>query len=323
MPITLWPANAVAGAPSYTGRMLRQALGVLLGGATAARPLGGLSGVRPGSTGLVSATSTTWTVNPHAGALDLEASASAGPYLYSVDDATNTGSVTAADATNPRLDIVYATLSDPAEGDGSSAPGVAFGYLAGTPAATPAAPATPARSMLLSTISVPKVGSGSPTTSDAAPFTAAAGGIIPVRNLAARAALTAFKGLMVFRLDNNVVEVYDGGAWGGVSDVLAVAQLDLISFATVPVGTRLIRYSGSTVAVTSAGGHFQVTFPAAFPNGVLGITVSNGDDTAVSNVTYGRTSITTSSALFRVRSGSTGSTVNSTNMRVDFTVLGW
>lgn len=215
MPITLWPANAVAGAPSYTGRMLRQALGVLLAGATAARPLGGRNGVRPGTSGLVSATSTTWTVNPHAGALDLESPTAAGPYYYSVDDTTNTGSVTAADATNPRIDIVYATLNDPAEGDGSSTPGVVFGYLAGTPSPSPAAPATPARSMVVSTISVPKVGSGAPTTTDAAPFTVAAGAPIPVRTQAERDALSLYDGLQVYRLDTHTVETYNGTVWIG------------------------------------------------------------------------------------------------------------
>jgi hypothetical protein len=137
-----------------------------------------------------------------------------------------------------------------------------------------------------------------------------------------RGALTAYKGLRVFRLDNNVVEVYDGAAWGGMSDVLTVSQTDLLG-SVVPVGTRLIRYSGTLVATTSAGGHFQVNFPAAFPNGVLGMTVTNGDDTAVSNVTFGRTSTTTSSSTYRVRNATNAATINSTNMRVDYNVTGW
>ncbi len=322
MPITLWPANAVTGAPSYSGRMLRQALGVLLGGATTSRPLGGRSGVRPGTSGIGAATSTTWTVNPHAGALDLEAGSSAGPYYYSVDDATNTGTVTAADATNPRIDLVYVTLNDPAEGDGSSAPGAVFGYVAGTAAASPVAPATPARSMPLFQISVPKSGTGSPTTADAAPFTAAAGAPIPVRNATERGALTQYDGLLVNRLDQNYLERSDGTSWVPQVDTVTVAQTGIVG-GTAPVGARLIRYAGSYVDVTSGGGHFQVNFPAAFPNGVLGITVTNGDDTAVANVTFGRTAVTTSSATYRVRNATNSATINSTNMRVDYIAVGW
>ncbi|WP_459997318.1 hypothetical protein, partial [Paradesulfitobacterium aromaticivorans] len=57
-------------------------------------------------------------------------------------DATPALAVTAADATNPRIDIVYV-----------SSAGV-ISYLAGTPAASPAAPATPTDGFLLAQISV-------------------------------------------------------------------------------------------------------------------------------------------------------------------------
>lgn len=138
MTITVYPADAVSGAPSYTGRKLRQTGSALAAGAKASRPLGGLSGVRPGSGVVGSATSTVWTITPHAGQLDLQAAAEASVYLYSID-ANTTGTMAAADANNPRVDIVYLTLNDPAEGDGSLTPGVVPGYLAGTAAASPVA----------------------------------------------------------------------------------------------------------------------------------------------------------------------------------------
>lgn len=192
MALRVWPADAVSGAPLYSGRMLRQSLvAPLLAGATSARPLGARSGVRPGtSASTVTATSTTWTCLPHAGVLDPQTAVEAGPYGYAVDAAV-TGSVTAANATNPRVDIVYVQLSDPAEGDGTSAPGVTVAYLAGTAAATPAAPTTPARSMVLAQISVPASGGGSPSVTWVAPRTAAAGGIIPCASAADFATATA------------------------------------------------------------------------------------------------------------------------------------
>lgn len=215
MTITVWPADAVAGAPSYTGRKLRQALGVLTSGATPSRPLGAFSGVRPGSGTVGSATSTVWTVTPHAGVLELEAAAEAGAYLYAID-ANVTGSMTAADASNPRVDIVYVTLNDPAEGDGSSVPGVTVGYTAGTPAASPVAPAPPVRSMALFAISVPKVGGGSPTVTMTALEVGAAGSPVGVRSQAQRDSLPLYAGLRVRRMDaRDWPQRYDGSAWVG------------------------------------------------------------------------------------------------------------
>jgi hypothetical protein len=172
-----WPLDAVSGAPVYSGRALRQTqVAPLVAGASVSRPLGGRSGVRPGtSLSFVTATSTTWTVGAHAGILDVQAAAEAGPYGYSVD-ASVSGSVSAANASNPRVDIVFVQLADPAESDGTSTPGVTVGYLAGSAAASPVAPAAPARSMVLSQIVVPKSGSGSPSVTFVAPFAVAAGG---------------------------------------------------------------------------------------------------------------------------------------------------
>jgi hypothetical protein len=133
-----------------------------------ARPLGGLSGVRTGTpTTTVTATGTTWTCKPHAGILDVESAAEAGPYGYAVD-ANVTGAVTAANASNPRVDLLYARLSDPAESDGSTTPQVEILYLAGT-AGSGAAPATPARGSALAWINVPISGGGSPTVTWVAP----------------------------------------------------------------------------------------------------------------------------------------------------------
>lgn len=175
--------------PEYSGRELRQALSARYAGATAARPLGARSGVRPGTPdSTATMTGTTWTLKPHAGVLDLQASAAAGVYEYAVD-ANETGSITAASGSIIRKDILYIQLSDPAEGDGTSTPGATVGYLAGTVAST--APATPARSMRLATITVPVSGGGSPTITFDAPFTAGAGGIVPTRNGTERTALAA------------------------------------------------------------------------------------------------------------------------------------
>jgi len=63
------------------------------------------------------------------------------------NDATVVATITTADATNPRIDRVVATVTD-----GSNT--VAFSVLAGTPAGSPSAPATPSDSISLATVAV-------------------------------------------------------------------------------------------------------------------------------------------------------------------------
>lgn len=177
---TLWPANAVSGAPSYNGRMLRQTGATALAGATTARPLGARSGVRPGTpTNTVTATSTTWTVQPFAGVADVMTAAEASAYQYAFD-AVVTGAVTAAHATLPRKDIIYVAITDPAESVGATAT-VTRKYLAGTAAASPVAPTVPGaeRGYVIAEINVPASGGGSPTVTWVAPYSAGAGGIVP------------------------------------------------------------------------------------------------------------------------------------------------
>ena len=175
--IVCFPLDAVSGAPLYTGEMLRNAHGALVT-APSNRPIGAVSGVIPGAptATIVSATSTTWTVNPFQAILDLEASASAGPYFASVAT-TQTGSMSAASA-YARIDLLSLTLSDPAEGDGTSVPSLVITYTVGSSSGLP--PGTPPRSFAFAQISVPATGGGSPAASWVAPFTVASGGIMPV-----------------------------------------------------------------------------------------------------------------------------------------------
>ena len=158
MAMSAFALDAVSGAPSYTGKMLRTALAALLGPPPAGRPLGATTGVRPGTpTSTVSVAGSTVTIAPHAGVLDVQADATTGPYLYAVT-AAETKTLNAAHATYTRWDRISVQLSDPAAGDGTSTPGVAIVYTAGTPAASPALPTAPARSLTLARVVVPQSG---------------------------------------------------------------------------------------------------------------------------------------------------------------------
>ncbi|WP_243063178.1 hypothetical protein [Humibacter sp. RRB41] len=174
MGANIWPVAAVSGAPLYSGRMLRTAaLAPSLAMGNAIRPLGAKSGIRPGKLGgIVSVTSTTWTVAPVAGVIDGEAAGAAGPYGYSFDS-NQTGAVTAAEG-SARIDRLDVQVSDPAESDGSSVPSVAIVYTKGT-AGSGSAPAAPARSHRLSYLNVPASGGGSPTVTFNAEISSATG----------------------------------------------------------------------------------------------------------------------------------------------------
>ena len=186
MTARVWPVDAVSGAPAYSGRAARQSsLAPLLAGASATRPLGAASGVRPGTPATtVAATSTTWTVHPFAGIADVETAGEAGPYGFAFD-ADTTGSVNAAHATLTRWDGIFVCIDDPAESDGSSTPAARVVYVAGNANATPSlgepgaasGPAVPARSVRIARIVVPQSGGGSPSVVWLAPVCAAAGGI--------------------------------------------------------------------------------------------------------------------------------------------------
>jgi hypothetical protein len=108
--------------------------------------------------------------------IDGEAAAIAGAYSYSFDT-NQTGSVTAA-AGSARIDRLDVQVSDPAESDGTSTPGIAIVYTAGT-AGSGLAPLAPARTHPLALINVPASGGGSPSVTWMASYFAAAGGAVP------------------------------------------------------------------------------------------------------------------------------------------------
>lgn len=161
MGANIWPVDAVTGAPSYTGRMLRQTTMGVTGMFQTTRPLGGKSGIRPGTPSSIAAvTSTAWTVQPFGGVIDGEASTVAGPYGYAFDTA-QTGTIAAAGSA-ARVDRLDVQVSDPAEGDGTSTPSIQVVYTQGA-ATGNTAPAAPPRSHRLCLIAVPASDGGNPT----------------------------------------------------------------------------------------------------------------------------------------------------------------
>lgn len=111
------------------------------------------TGILGGSSLAVTAqASPNMTVNVAAGwGAIVSSTANAGVYQF-YNDAVQILNITTADATNPRVDRIVATVSD-AYYSGSTND-VAFQVIAGTPAASPTAPAIPSNSVSLATIAV-------------------------------------------------------------------------------------------------------------------------------------------------------------------------
>ena len=223
MTITFLQPDGVA----ITAQAARQGSAAVYGGG-AGRPLGGRSGFRVDTpSNVLTATSTTWTLGPCAAMIDPGATTHQGMYGLA-SDANVTGSVTAADATNARKDIVYIQVNDSSAGDGSGAKSANVLYLAGTPSATPVAPALPARSFLVGTIDVPKSGAGAPVVTVNPARFVAAGGILPVNSQAERDALTKFGSFTVRRMDaSGALEDTDGTTWTRRNDFVPVNTSDV------------------------------------------------------------------------------------------------
>lgn len=214
MTITCQPMDASGGAPTYSALNERQSNAPLYGGGSGFS-MRAVPGFRVGTgAGILSVTSTTWTLGPCSAVITPGASSTQGSYRWA-SDANATGSVVAADATYPRKDIVYIQVNDSSAGDGSGALSAPVLYLAGTPSATPVAPTLPARSFLVGTITVPQVGGGSPSAVLNTARFVAAGGIQPVADQTERDSLTAYEGLRVDRMDLDLVQRYDGSKWVG------------------------------------------------------------------------------------------------------------
>jgi hypothetical protein len=282
----LW-INASGGAPAYSANEMRQAMALAL--MYDGRLLGGRQGVRPGGAQLqVSLGGSTISVQPGVACVDPGLSTPQGPYWVAIP-ATETATLTPADATNPRKDIVVARVYDNDE-DSSGLRLARTEYIAGTPAASPSRPATPAGAMRLATIDVPASGGGSAVVTDERPFTVAPGGIVPVRAASDLAAAVA--GRYRHRLDINMLEVDTGSAWVpvGYRGIIAWGQRTTASSTTTAADAGVLRLDN--VALQNGRQYRIWTSPLH-----LDSTVVNDEIRARIRINTAGTALTTSGVL--------------------------
>jgi hypothetical protein len=258
---------------TFNGRQARQLNGVAFGGATAARPLGALTGVRPGtSTTTVTATSTTWTCGPFAGLADLMVANESGAYPFSCD-AVATGSMTPANTSFPRADIICVTITDPE--NGSTTPTAVRQYVAGTVNTSGTLTAVvPAQSFVVAVINVPKLGTGSPSVTWVAPYATAAGAISYAPTFAV---LSTYPGVLYQQATvfadpiavNNGTYIYSGSTWVAAGEIIDFQADTSNSKQLARIQTGIGKVAGTNGASISE----TVTFPAAF-SGIPVVTLS-------------------------------------------------
>ena len=204
--------------------------------------------------------------------------------VYTVfNDATTVATITAADFTNPRIDLVCVTVRDAFYSGANN--DVIFNVVAGTPAGSPVAPATPANSIALATVAVAAnastivtaditdarvlVTTNIPETGDISSVTAGAGltggGSSGAVTLAASVATNAQSGTTY------TLALADNGKLVTLANASPVAvTIPLNSSVALPVGAVIMMSAFDAGAVTISGAG--------------GVTVVSGGATAASPV---------------------------------------
>jgi len=168
--------------------------------------------------------------------------------------------IAAAPGANSRIDVIYAKQNDSSSTvtvpDANDLP--VFGVLQGTPAAIPVRnPAgLPAGALEIGTIQIPSTATATNSSgvviTQSAQFTAAAGGIVPVRTASELSGLPLKDGLYADVLDTNALMRCDGAAWNaaGIGQWTAYTPtLTNIVVGTGGVSSFIYRREGDEIRV--------------------------------------------------------------------------
>jgi hypothetical protein len=241
-----WLQNAGS---THTAAQMRTYLGSLVSGIAGAsgdtlRPLGG---VNPDlgtelivSQSVVPAMSVL--VGPGVAAIPGNESNTQGVYFV-CNDAAATLSITAAHATLPRIDIVVINVRDSVYSGASN--DSQLQVIAGTPNSSPVAPTAPSNSITLASIAV-----GAAVTSivngnitDSRFYMSAVGGIMKVRNAAARpGTLSIGESQMVWTADDNKLYIWDGAAYTEIFPTSWTTWVPTLTNITLGTGVVTARY---------------------------------------------------------------------------------
>jgi hypothetical protein len=185
--------------------------------------------------------------------------ASSGAVLLSNDGVTNVVT-TAAPGSNSRYDVVYVWQREYSLDGVDSNP--VIGVVQGTAAASPTVPSLAAfpGALELARILVPAgvtaTNSGT-TITQTAPFTATAGGVVPVRNATERDAGTWFEPQKVWLIDSDKEQVYVNGSWLTTTPAISLMLPSSVANGTI-VGDGAVTVSAA--AFVTLNGIFTAAY---------------------------------------------------------------
>lgn len=230
--------------PGYPAETLRQINSHLMFHGSTNR-LGARQGVRPGAGDPISVSGTTWKVETHTGTVEPAETSTQGPYDYVCLE--ETGTLTAADASNGRLDALDLLIEDD-DADATGFRRARVVYTAGTASGTPTAPTALNNALRLGTILVPASGGDDPSVDDLALWTVASGGVLPVRDDDELPTTGLYTGMTAYNLDTEALIVYDGMDWVPIASSDTYASIRRLG--TTKRTTNSSSFSSETVINT-------------------------------------------------------------------------
>ena len=209
---------------SHNATVARNALAAIMGAPAAALTAGSSITTAGGSHGVVGGSDLAVTqngtpnmsVNVAAGRAIIRgtetASALQGAYTF-INDGTVNLTIAAADATNPRRDLVVAQVRDANYAGASNDARLAV--ITGTPAGVPADPAVPNSCIVLARVAVAAAATSILTANitDLRTFATAVGGVQRCLSTGRPTGASLYEGLYIDEADTDRLMRYDGSAW--------------------------------------------------------------------------------------------------------------
>ena len=228
---------------------------------------------------------------------------------------------------------VYAKHDDTTAGDADNLP--VIGTVTGSAAALPVEAAIPAGALKIATILVPSTATSTQSTgvtiTNVYPMTVEAGGVVPFRlkselDLWTTARPGQYADVMSDSDALNGMYVFRSGSWKKSGSVVLAAPPAVLAGSIPPANARLLEQAGQVTVSTSAGGDVTLTFPTAFPNGLLsvqlqrqgfgtyGVTIEVGSDTVPP---------TLAAYVFRVFAANGTPVASAAGLKYSFVAIGW
>lgn len=204
------------------------------------------------------------------------------------NDGTVNVPITAAPASNSRIDVIWVKHNDNTTGDANSTP--IFGVTNGVAAASPTKPAIPTGALELATLRVysgtTAANGGANVLTNTYQMTAMRGGVVPVRSIVERDAWTTpVLGQTVLVISSGYEYSRIAGAWIGRTDavlgadgnaIVTASQIRRDAYGYVDLDAQTTRTGGTTYAGQLILGVVPVGFRPLYPTRIPVFTFGSG-----------------------------------------------